>query len=247
MERRWRKSLSVYDYLKGHPEGVNARMVADKFGISYFAAYGRLRRLYEAKLIRRKEIMKDKMRRVDWFPIAKYVRMKVRLYNETLEPTPTGQFQGFYEVDGLLDELNMPVVDYEWTKIEVEHAKRDMWTEFNINELSKLKRPYEEFTQKTLFDYDYEKKPEEIKGIGTEVRKLSIEEKKPKYGKLYPPEEYLGAFTVEELIWGASNKKPVSIYVPEGVVYKERLIVIKKMRIDYDSGWFTPRIEVVRI
>lgn len=165
-------NLSILNFVKKHPEGVDRGQVAKHFGISYWSARRRLETLAEKGYIRKTVQYKDKARRIVYFPIKRWARVKVRLYNETLEPTPEGQFQGFYEIDAELNELGLPV----FTEISLEEiaiAKYHMWIMFNFHKCRGFPKwfPVEE---KTLYDYI----PEKMKELERKRRRLEELEKK---------------------------------------------------------------------
>lgn len=152
-------------------------------------------------------------------------RVKIRLYNETIEPTPEGQFQGFYEVDSYIDEYEMPIEE-EMLLREIELCKYDMWLRFNSP------MSWEPF-EATEWQYTPGKKPGELEGVP--FRDVKVE--RPRYPKMKPvPEEYVGALNIEELVWGISNKKPRIIGKPEYKIVCERIMVIKDGEVNYDSS-----------
>ena len=161
-------NLSILNFVKRHPEGVDRGQVAKAFGISYWSARSRLETLTKKGYIRKRILYRDKARRVVYFPVRRWARVKIRLYNETLEPSPDGQFQGFYEIDAELNEVGLPVFTNEISLEEIAIAKYHMWLMFN----APIKWMPEE---KTLYDYI----PEKMKELERKRRRLEELERKP--------------------------------------------------------------------
>jgi hypothetical protein len=152
-------------------------------------------------------------------------RIKIRLYNEEISPdSPTGQFQGWFDIDAIMDpKTGMPKWDWWLTDREIRVAKRDMWAEFNAPESWK---PIEG----TLLAY-----MEERKGIAPATPEKIDETPvfRPRYPKYKPiPEELKGKFTIEDLIVGLSSVAPTPVTEPEGV-FKQKIMVIKEDEINY--------------
>jgi len=129
-------------------------------------------------------------------------RIKIRIYNEERKPTPEGMFQGFFEIDALIDpETELP--DWNWwlTRREVEIAKYHMIGYFKG--MAKWRTP----EQLSLAYFD---SPEEIPYAPDKVeykrKKLTGEP----YAKNVPPDFIRRAerLTVGELIVGESSKAP---------------------------------------
>jgi len=171
-------------------------------------------------------------------------RVKIRLYNEEITSlTPTGTFQGFYDIDAILDlKTGLPKWDWWLTDREIRIAKRDMWSEFNSP------RSWEPI-EGTLLAY-----MEERKGIAHATPEYVDETPvfKPRYPLGAPvPEEFRGKFTIEDLIVGLSSVKPRPITEPEGV-FKERIMVIKEDEINYykeinEWVWRAPRYVIEEV
>lgn len=164
-------------------------------------------------------------------------RVKIRLYNEEVsKTTPTGQFQGWFDIDAVLDETGMPKWDWWLTEREIRIAKRDMWAEFNAPESWPP-------VEGTLLAY-----MKETEGIAHATPEVVDKTPvfKPRYPKGKPvPEEFRGKFTIEELIVGLSSVAPEPTKEPEGV-WKEKIMVIKEDEINYyseinDWVWHCPR------
>jgi len=218
----------ILDFVNKALLPVTRTQIADYFGVSYWSARYYLDKLTEEGLIRRDYIYTDTLRRVIYVPvpvpiIPKFHRVKIRLYNDSISTeTPTGQFQGWFDVDTRLKD-DFPIFDYWLTVREVEIAKIEMVERFN-NPLAW--RP----VQGTLLAY-----LKDTTGIqaGEQVVKA------PKYPKgKPPPQEYVGEVKIQELIIGLSSKEPVPI-VPDKEnmgVFLQRLLVIKENTVNYDSG-----------
>jgi len=165
-------------------------------------------------------------------------RVKIRLYNEEITPeSPTGMFQGWFDIDAILDpKTGLPKWDWWLTDREIRIAKRDMWAEFNAP-------PSWQPIEGTLLAY-----MEERKGIAHATPEYVDETPvfKPRYPLGAPvPEEFRGKFTIEDLIVGLSSVKPTPTTEPEGV-FKQKIMVIKEDEINYYKEinawiWRVPR------
>jgi len=127
-------------------------------------------------------------------PPLKLHRIKIRLYNEEKKPTPTGMFQGLFDIDAIIDP-ETELVDWTWwlTVEEINIAKYHFIGYFKG--MAKWRRP----DQVDLAYFD------EPKGIPYEDKAV-----KYKYSKNVPTDFILKAeaLTVGELIIGESSKAP---------------------------------------
>jgi len=148
-------------------------------------------------------------------PPLKLHRIKVRLYNEERKPTPTGMFQGLFDVDAIIDP-ETGLVDWDWwlTKEEINIAKYHFVGYFKG--MAKWRTP----DQISLAYFD------EPTGIPYET-----ETPKYKYSKNVPIEfiAKAEALTVGELIIGESSVEPKPNPEPTPAnmgVYSERFMII---------------------
>jgi len=148
-------------------------------------------------------------------PPLKLHRIKVRLYNEERKPTPTGMFQGLFDVDAIIDP-ETGLVDWDWwlTKEEINIAKYHFvgyW-----KGMAKWRTP----DQVSLAYFD------EPTGIPYETERV-----KYKYSKKVPIDfiAKAEALTVGELIIGESSIEPKPNPEPTRDnmgVYSERFMII---------------------
>jgi len=148
-------------------------------------------------------------------PPLKLHRIKVRLYNEERKPTPTGMFQGLFDVDAIIDP-ETGLVDWDWwlTKEEINIAKYHFVGYFKG--MAKWRTP----DQVSLAYFD------EPTGIPYETERV-----KYKYSKKVPIDfiAKAEALTVGELIIGESSiePKPNPEPTPDNMgVYSERFMII---------------------
>lgn len=151
-------------------------------------------------------------------------RIHIRLYNMERAPTPSGMFQGFFEIDGIIDP-ETELVDFDWwlTKEEIEIAKYHFigfW-----KGMAKWRSP----RQVSLAYFD------DPKGIPYEESLVSY--RRSKTGIPYTkriPDSYIikaEALTIGELIVGESSKEPEPNPDPSSEtmgVYFERTMIIDK-------------------
>jgi hypothetical protein len=148
-------------------------------------------------------------------PPPKLHRIKIRLYNEERKPTPTGMFQGFFDIDALIDPKT-GLVDWTWwlTKEEINLAKYHFvgyW-----KGMAKWREPGQ-------IDLAYFK----------ETTGIPYAEEKPRYQyrKNVPPDFIAKAegLTVKELILGESSKAPTPNPEPKPEnmgVFVQRFMII---------------------
>lgn len=150
-------------------------------------------------------------------PALQLHRIKIRLYNMQRLPTPTGMFQGFFDVDALIDP-ETGIVDWSWwlTAEEIFIAKYHMVGYFKG--MAKWRSPND--MELAYFD--------DPRGIPYEEKTVSY----GKYRKKIPPAfiARAEALTVGELILGESSIEPMLVKEPEGV-FVQRFMVI-----DADGG-----------
>lgn len=144
-------------------------------------------------------------------------RIKIRLYNMQRRPTPTGMFQGFFDIDAIIDP-ETGLVDWSWwlTAEEIFIAKYHMVGYFKG--MAKWRSPND--MELAYFD--------DPRGIPYEEKAVSY----GKYHKKIPPAfiARVEALTVGELILGESSIEPMLVGEPEGV-FVQRFMVI-----DADGG-----------
>ena len=148
-------------------------------------------------------------------PPPKLHRIKIRIYNEERKPTPSGMFQTFHIIDGLIDP-ETELVDWDWwlTKEEINIAKYHMVGYFKG--MAKWRSP----EQMTLAYFD------EPTGVPYET-----ERPKYKYSKNVP-RDFIAkaeALTVGELIVGISSVEPEPNPAPTpenmGVFFEDAMII----------------------
>ena len=150
-------------------------------------------------------------------PPLKLHRIKIRLYNMERKPTPEGMFQGFFDVDAIIDP-ETGLVDWDWwlTKEEINIAKYHFVGYFKG--MAKWRIP----DQVSLAYFD------EPTGVPYETERV-----KYKYSKRVP-RDFIAraeALTVGELIIGESSvePKPNPKPTPENMgIYSERFMIIDK-------------------
>lgn len=152
-------------------------------------------------------------------------RIKIRLYNMERRPTPTGMFQGFFDIDALIDP-ETELVNWEWwlTQQEIAIAKYHFIGYFKG--MAKWRSPQD--VDLAYFD--------ERKGIAHARNKASY----GKYQKNIPPAFITKAqtMTVEELIVGESSKAPEAIPEPKSEemgVFVQRFMIIDEEAIRWDE------------
>lgn len=153
------------------------------------------------------------------------VRIKIRLYNESREPTPTGQFQTFWDIDAIMD-LDYELIDWEYwlTREEIQIAKYHMVGYFKG--MGKWRGP----EQMTLAYFT------DPKGIPSRSEIAS-------YGKSHKnvPDEFIrkaADLTIEELIVGISSVEPEPNLEPTADnmgCFFERAMIIKLDQIVWDE------------
>lgn len=151
---------------------------------------------------------------------ARLYRIKIRLYNMERKPTPTGMFQGFYDIDALIDPATEQV-NWDWwlTKQEIAIAKYHFVGYFKA--MAKWRSP----DQVGLAYFD------ERTGVPYEEEKV-----KYRYSKRVPSDFIMKAetLTVGELIIGESSVEPKPNVKPTAEnmgVFTERVMII-----DADGG-----------
>lgn len=219
----------ILDFVSHALTSVTRSMVAEYLGISYWAARYYLEKLAAEGFIQKQYVYTDTMRRVFYSPVpvkAKLYRVKIRLYNDVMSvETPTGQFQGWFDVDAPLAAGGFPNLEHWLTEKEIRVAKAEMVERFN-NPLAWRT------VQGTLTAYLTDEKG--IPYAGTPATA-------PKYPKeQIPPDEYKYGITVSQLVTGISNITPVPVETIDkehlGVLI-QRLMVIKENEINYDSRY----------
>lgn len=148
-------------------------------------------------------------------PPPKLYRIKIRLYNVERKPTPTGMFQGLFDIDAIIDpETGLVDWDFWLTKEEINIAKYHFVGYFKG--MAKWREP----GQVDLAYFD------EPTGIPYETERV-----KYKYSKKVPADfmAKAEALTVAELIIGESSiePKPNLEPTPDNMgVYSERFMII---------------------
>lgn len=148
-------------------------------------------------------------------------RIKIRLYNMQRRPTPTGMFQGFFDIDALIDP-ETELINWDWwlTKEEIAIAKYHFVGYFKG--MAKWRSPGD-------VDLAYFDESKGIPHAGERVR----------YGKYQKniPLAYITkaqTLTVKELIVGESSKVPEPN--PEPTSENMGVFVQRFMVIDEDGG-----------
>ncbi|MBA7638146.1 hypothetical protein ES703_45799 [subsurface metagenome] len=154
-------------------------------------------------------------------------RIHIRLYNMERAPTPSGMFQGFFEIDGIIDpETSM--VDFDWwlTKEEIDIAK------YHFVGYWKGMAKWRSTDQVSLAYFD------DPEGIPHEAEPVSY---KRAYTKRIP-ESFIAkaeALTIGELIVGESSKEPEPNPDPTsdtmGVWFERVMIISKEGSIKWDE------------
>jgi len=154
-------------------------------------------------------------------------RIHIRVYNMERAPTPSGMFQGFFEIDGIID-TETGLVDWTWwlTKEEIEMAKTHFVGYFKG--LAKWRSP----SQVSLAYFD------DPEGIPHETETVSY---KRAYTKKIP-ESFIAkaeSLTIGELIIGESSKEPEPNLEPSsdnmGVLFTRAMIIDKDGAIKWDE------------
>ncbi|MBA7474961.1 hypothetical protein ES707_10324 [subsurface metagenome] len=167
------------------------------------------------------------------------VRIKIRLYNEEREATPTGTFQTFWDIDAIMDP-DTELIDWEWwlTEEEIAIAKYHMIGYFKG--MAKWQDP----EQLTLAYF-------------TDPSGIPSRSDKAVYGRSHKnlPVDFIKkaeALTIEELIVGISSAEPDTNFNPTAEnmgVFFERALIIKNEMIVWDeirNKWvFHPTDETV--
>ncbi len=151
---------------------------------------------------------------------AKLYRIKIRLYNMERRPTPTGMFQGFYDIDALIHP-ETGLVNWDWWLTEQEIAIAKYHFVGYFKGMAKWRSP----DQVGLAYFD------EPTGVPYEEERV-----KYRYSKRVPDDFIIKAqtLTVGELIIGESSVEPKPNLKPKAEnmgVYTERLMII-----DADGG-----------
>ena len=154
-------------------------------------------------------------------------RIHIRIYNMERAPTPSGMFQGFFEIDGIIDP-ETGLVDWTWwlTKEEIEMAKTHFVGYFKG--LAKWRSP----SQVSLAYFD------DPEGIPHETETVSY---KRAYIKNVPPSfiAKAEALTVGELIIGESSQAPEPNLEPTsqnmGVFFERAMIIGADGSIKWDE------------
>ncbi|MBA7708652.1 hypothetical protein ES703_117555 [subsurface metagenome] len=158
-------------------------------------------------------------------PKPRLHRIHIRVYNMERAPTPSGMFQGFFEIDGILDP-ETGLVDFDWwlTKEEIEIAK------YHFVGYWKGMAKWRSTNQVSLAYFD------DPEGIPHEAESASY---KRAYTKNIP-ESFIAkaeALTIGELIIGESSKEPEPNMEPSSAnmgVFFERVMIISK---DGEMKW----------
>jgi hypothetical protein len=158
-------------------------------------------------------------------------QVRIRLYNQEFRskyPYPKGVFQGLYDIDSVIGSDGLPDLSFWLSKKEIEACKRDFHGAFNWGEVDdeELKRRFG--YEKTLDAYG-DKDLEQLRQI--------LLQNEARYGAKVIPRNWLGRFTIGDIILGLSSKAPVDEELPKGA-FRIRLFVIKDAEINYDSGEF---------
>lgn len=159
-------------------------------------------------------------------------RIKIRLYNEERKPTPTGMFQGFFDIDALIDP-ETELVDWKWwlTQEEINIAKYHMVGYFKG--MAKWRGP----EQISLAYFD------EPTGIPAEdeIARYKRTKKGVPYAKRVPKDliAKAEALTVGELIVGESSKEPEPNLEPTsdnmGVFVQRFMVITAEGTIKWDE------------
>lgn len=170
------------------------------------------------------------------------VRIKIRLYNESREPTPTGQFQTFWDIDAIMDP-ETELIDWEYwlTREEIQIAKYHMVGYFKG--MGKWREP----EQMTLAYFT------DPKGIPSRSD-IAV------YGKSHKnvPAEFVmkaADLTIEELIVGISSVEPEPNHEPTSDnmgCFFERAMIIKDDMVVWDEvrnkwAWKPTNYQVERV
>ena len=184
-----------------------------------------LERHFEEVLKPLREQIRDLEKAIGEKVLPRLYRVKIRLYAVKRRREYYLTFQGFFDIDAILDpETGLPVWDWWFTQMEIRDAK------FHFHGYWKggIERPKAftpaEIGQAYLTDYT---------GISTrEYRERTPEFK---YTKRVP-EDYLRIarrMTLEEIIIGISNIQPRPTAEPEGVFFEYAMIIDEKGNIKW--------------
>jgi hypothetical protein len=170
---------------------------------------------------------------------APLYRIKIRLYNMEHDVTPKGMFQGFFEIDAIIDP-ETELVNWKWwlTQEELELAKVHMIGYFKG--MNKWHDP--EQLELGFFD--------DKDGIPSRDKMVTYKHTRTgkRLTKNVPPDviEKAQTLTIEELILGESSKVPKPNPEPTldnmGILF-QRVMIIKDNQIVWDEmrhKWITP-------
>jgi len=236
IERRLSPRTKILNYVNAHPEGLDRGQVALALGITYWSARHHLERLAAEGLVEKAVLytVKGYVRRVIYYPIKVVIpglsRAKIRLYNIFRQPSPEGVFQGWYDVDVVVDVFGM--IDIEWwlTLKEVEAAKRHFVRYWKGE-------PFAEQEMITAWLQD-------VRGIPFREKKTEFEVHVKRSPSTYlkiggMPTEYIeraGNLTFREVILGESGVTPEKLEKVGGVFFEKAMIIL-----DGEIKWFDAR------
>lgn len=156
-------------------------------------------------------------------------RIKIRLYNEERKPTPSGMFQGFYDIDALVDPVT-ELVNWDWwlTKEEIRLAKYHF-----CNYFKGLVRHYN-VKEKRWKGFITDPEKQARLGYFDEPAGIPYAEERVKYGRYHKkvPSDFIikaQTLTVRELILGESSVEPEPNPRPTAKnmgVFTERVMII---------------------
>lgn len=248
--RNIRTLRTLYRRLGGYRSAIsrwNATITSLQRGIAQYERWQRvrvetverLRRLREElhpwidEIIRLREqitlVEAELAKKGEALPFPTLYRIKIRLYNEERKPTPTGMFQGFFDIDALIDPVT-ELVNWDWwlTKEEIRIAKYHFVNYFKD------------------ITYHYNEDLKRWKGFITDIEKqarlayfdeptgIPYAEERVKYGRFHKkiPSDFIikaQTLTVRELIVGESSVEPEPNPKPTAEnmgVFAERFMVI---------------------
>ncbi|GAH89573.1 unnamed protein product, partial [marine sediment metagenome] len=161
-------------------------------------------------------------------PKPRLHRIHIRLYNYERAPTPSGSFQTFWEIDGVIDpETKLIDWDFFLTKEEIEICRYHMIGFYKG--FAKWRSP----NQLGLAYFD------DPKGIAYEGEPVMY--KRTHQGRPYTkniPESFVAkaeSLTVGELIVGESSKEPEPVSEPEGCFFERAMIIGADGSIKWDE------------
>jgi len=168
-------------------------------------------------------------------------RVKIRLYAVKEYKKYYLTFQGFFDVDTILDpETGLPVWTWWLTKMEIEYARYH----FHGYWKGGVKKP-------KPFKIDEIRQAYLTETGGISLREHLEETPGFKYTKNVP-EEYqrlAGRMTLEEIIIGISNIKPRPVPLPEGVFFEYAMIIDEEGDIKWmdkrDRWVWKPTAEII--